>query len=121
MNTMEQVTQIELVKLLLPEGLLNYFEVTKIKTINHEIWIYIEELNAPPIEFSNYKLLSKGFLPEICIQDFPLRGKKVLLYIKRRRWLNTETNEIVLRDWNLVQTGTRITTEFASFLKEISR
>ena len=118
---MLQDTQIELVKLLLPEGLLNHFEVTKVSTVNHEIWIYIEELNETPIEFSNDKLLSKGFLPEICIQDFPLRGKKVLLYIKRRRWLKTETNDIVLRDWNLVQSGTRITTEFASFLKEISR
>lgn len=118
---MLQDTQTELVKLLLPEGLLNYFEVTKVKTINHEILIYIEELNNPPIEFSDDKLLSKGFLPEICIQDFPLRGKKVLLYIKRRRWLNTGTNDVVLRDWNIVQSGTRITTEFASFLKEISR
>jgi len=118
---MLQDTQTELVKLLLPEGLLNYFEVTKVSSVNHEIWIYIEELNNPPTEFSNDKLLSKGFLPEICIQDFPLRGKKVLLYIKRRRWLNTRTNDIVLRDWNLVHTGTRITTEFASFLKEISQ
>jgi len=71
----EQDTQIELVTLRLPEGLLNYFEVTKVNTVNHEIWIYIKELNDPPIEFSNDKLLSKGFLPETCIQDFPLRGK----------------------------------------------
>ena len=65
--------------------------------INHEICIYIEELNDQPIEFSNDKLLSKGFLPEICIQDFPLRGKKVL-NIKQRRWLNSKTNDIVLSD-----------------------
>jgi hypothetical protein len=118
---MEIDTQTELVKLLLPEGLLNYFEVTKVSSVNHEIWIYIEELNEAPIEYSKDKLLSKGFLPEICIQDFPLRGKKVLLYIKRRRWLNTSTNEIVLRNWDIVQSGTRITTGFASFLKELSR
>ena len=118
---MELDTQTELVKLLLPEGLLNYFEVTKVSSVNHEIWIYIEELNEPPIEYSKDKLLSKGFLPEICIQDFPLRGKKVLLYIKRRRWLNTSTDEIVLRNWDIVQSGTRITTGFASFLKELSR
>lgn len=118
---MDQATQTELVKLLLPEGLLSYFAVTKVSTVNQEIWIYIEELKVPPIEFNNDKLLSKGFLPETCIQDFPLRGKKVLLYIKRRRWVNTVTNDIVLRDWNLVQSGMRITSEFASFLKEISR
>ena len=121
MNAIEQDTQTELVKLLLPEGLLNYFEIIKVSSINHEIWIYIEELNETPIEFSAVNLLSKGFQHETCIQDFPLRGIKVLLFVKRRRWLNTGTNDIVLRDWNLVQTGMRITTEFASFLKEISQ
>jgi len=32
---MLQDTQTELVKLLLPEGLLNYFEVTKVSSVNH--------------------------------------------------------------------------------------
>ena len=35
MNTMKLNTQSELVKLLLPEGLLNYFAVTKVNSVNH--------------------------------------------------------------------------------------
>ncbi len=44
-------------------------------------------------------LLSKGFLPEITIQDFPIRDKRLFLHIKRRHWLNTRVQQ---RDWNQV-------------------
>jgi len=60
-------------------------------------------------------------LPESSIQDFPLRGKPVTLFVKRRRWLNTATGELVTRNWNMVAEGTRMTQEFASFLKELPR
>jgi hypothetical protein len=110
-----------LLRLLLPEGLLDYFEVTKIHHDAKEIWIYLEELNTIPNEYSNDKLISKGFLPESSIQDFPLRGKAVLLFVKRRRWLNTTDGQLVTRNWDMVAKGTRMTLEFASFLKELSR
>ena len=38
-----------------------------------------------PSEYSDLHLHSKGFLPEIEVQDFPIRGKAVYLRIKRRR------------------------------------
>jgi len=110
-----------LIKLLLPEGLLDYFELTKVSEINSEVWIYLEEQNVIPKEYEQDKLISKGFLPETCIQDFPLRGKKVFLYVKRRRWLNTRTNTVVTRDWKIVEQGTRFTPEFAFFFKELFR
>lgn len=67
------------------------------------------------------KVLSKGFFPEIVIQDFPIRGHKVFLHIRRRRWLNTESSVVIYRNWTLVEKGTRMTGEFAAFLKEINR
>ncbi|MHA7060311.1 ISAon1 family transposase N-terminal region protein [Aquimarina sp. M1] len=39
----------------------------------------------------------------------------------RRRWLNEATNKVVTRDWQLVAKGTRITSDFATFLKEIDQ
>jgi len=114
-------SQESLLRLLLPEGLLDYFEVTNIHHDSKEIWIYLEELNIIPIEYSSDKLISKGYLPESSIQDFPLRGKAVLLLVKRRRWLNTSSGQLVTRNWTLVAEGTRMTKEFASFLKELSR
>jgi len=110
-----------LVRLILPEGILDYFEVTNIHQDQQEIWLYLEEQNIIPKEYEKDKLISKGFLPESSIQDFPLRGKAVFLLVKRRRWLNTTTGDIVTRNWDLVSEGTRMTKEFASFLKELSR
>lgn len=63
--------------------------------------------------------LSQGFLPEIEVQDFPIRGKAVYLRIKRRRWEDPSTGQTYSRDWSLVATGTRITAEFGAFLKEL--
>ena len=55
------------------------------------------------------------------VEDFPLRGKVVLLHIKRRRWLNKTSNKVVYRNWNLVAQGTRMTVEFAVFLKALDQ
>lgn len=107
--------------MLLPEGILNYFEVTQFIKEEARFNIYLSEKNIPPSEFGSDKLTSKGFYDEVTVQDFPIRGKASYLYIKRRRWLNETTGDIVCRDWNIVAKGTRMTQEFASFLKAISR
>lgn len=111
----------QLAKFLLPEGLLDFFNLEEVYKTNEGFHIHLEEKNIVPKEYSNQKLLSKGFLPEIKIQDFPLRGKAVFLHIKRRRWLQEKTGDIVSRDWKLISSGTRITQEFADFLKGLLR
>lgn len=83
--------------------------------------VYLEEKNYEESDLSGRELLSKGFLPEITIQDFPIRDKRVFLHIKRRRWLNTTTGKVKQRNWDQVAQGTRMTQEFADFLKEIHR
>lgn len=108
-----------LVKLLLPQGILEFFELTNVTQLPTGLNIFLEEKNLIPIEYKDQKLESKGFLPEISIQDFPIRGQKVNLCIKRRRWEVKDTGAIITRDWNLVQKGARMTTEFGIFLKGI--
>jgi hypothetical protein len=112
---------IELLKLILPEFLIENFELNSFKNSEENLHLYFEEKSKPPREFDAIELVSKGFLDEITIQDFPLRGKYVYLHIKRRRWTNKATQEIIKRDWQLVAKGTRMTQEFAAFLKEINR
>ena len=112
---------ISLAKYLLPEGLLDYFNIVSDKTENQKVHFYLEEKNILPEEFKSERAKSKGFTPEIIIEDFPLRGKPVLLHIKRRRWTLISDGTIIKRDWSLVANGTRITSEFASFLKGIIR
>jgi len=104
----------------LPEGLLDYFDIISHKSEKEKIHFYLEEKNILPNEHQSEIAQSKGFSPEITIEDFPLRGKSVFLHIKRRRWTLVNTGKIIKRDWNLVAKGTRITNEFASFLKDIS-
>jgi len=106
--------------LILPQGILDYFLLTDFNSSTSEIGLYLEEKNVIPEEYGSDKLLSKGFFDEITVQDFPLRGKSVYLHIRRRRWLNQTTGAVVFRDWDMVAQGTRMTTEFASFLKAIS-
>ncbi len=107
--------------LLLPEVLVTYFDLTKHEIKSEEIHFYFTELNKVPEEYNEVKLHSKGFFPEATIQDFPIRGKNVFLHITRRRWFNEVTGKVVTRDWDLVAKGTRITSEFATFLKEICK
>ncbi|MDD7913536.1 transposase [Polaribacter ponticola] len=111
---------LDIAKLLLPEVLVDNFKLTKHEIKQDELHFYFTELNNVPIEYKAVKLSSKGFFPEATVQDFPIRGKNVYLHIIRRRWLNESTKKVITRDWQLVAKGTRITSEFATFLKDIS-
>lgn len=106
-------------KLLLPEVLVTHFDLTKHEVKGEEIHFYFKELNEVPKELAGANLHSKGFFPEATVQDFPIRGKNVFLHITRRRWLDKTAGKVVTRDWQLVAKGTRITSEFATFLKEL--
>ena len=111
----------ELLKLLLPEFLVEYFTVSRYNKEDDHLHLYFEEKNSPPPEYFHDRLSSKGFHDEIVVQDFPIRGQSAYLHIKRRKWMNYTTDKVVSRDWELVAKGTRITAEFAAFLKELSR
>jgi len=110
----------ELLSYILPEGLLDFFEVTQIEK-TEVLTIHLEEKNIIPVEYAGHKLTSKGFYEESTIQDFPIRKKACFLKVKRRRWLNEDTGNYVARDWKLVAKGTRMTQELASFLKGADR
>jgi hypothetical protein len=110
-----------LLRLFLPDFILENFEFKGVIEDSETFHIELQELNVPPSEWDGIKVLSKGFFPQIVIQDFPIRGHKVFYHIRRRRWLNTETSQVVYRNWTLVEKGTRMTGDFAAFLKEINR
>lgn len=116
-----KMNSVDLLKFMLPGFLVDNFEIVSAVNSEEHLHLYFDEKAKPPKEFNTVELVSKGFLEEITIQDFPLRGKFVYLHIRRRRWTNKANGEIVKRDWKLVAKGTRMTQEFASFLKEIDR
>ena len=115
-----------LLQFILPEELLEYFELTDAQKNSDSYTFFLSEKNIHPQEYKGQKLQSKrnaarGYFDEETVRDFPLRGKACFLKIKRRKWLNEDTGKIVYRNWELVANGTRMTKEFAAFLKGILR
>jgi len=109
-----------LMPFIIPEGVSDYFEMTHYSKEEGRLDIFLEELNQIPGEYASNKLVSKGFFDPVTLQDFPIRGQQVYLHVKRRRWLNQDTDRVVYRNWELVAKGTRILQDFAAFLKGIS-
>jgi hypothetical protein len=95
-----QDTYSELIKLLLPEIIVEYFELTSYKKGEEILHLYLKEINSIPKEYRQYKLSSKGFFDEITVQNFPIRGHQAYLHITRRRWLTEDTGQVVFRVWN---------------------
>jgi hypothetical protein len=81
--------------------------------------ITLEEKNRSPKlpeEYSKRKVISK----DITINDFPLRGRKVILQIRRRVWKLEGVKKLFKNDLSLTFQGTKLEKEFADFLKEIN-
>jgi hypothetical protein len=112
---------LDLLKFILPELLVTHFDLVSHKTESGTLHLYFEEKKDTPTEEKHRILIAHGFHKEIVIQDFPLRGKSVYLHVKRRRWLDKGSGVIVQRDWDLVAQGTRMTIEFAAFLKVLGQ
>ena len=57
------------------------------------------------------------------INDYPIRNMLVSLKVRRRRWEVSidGKKKKVNRDWEMIAQGTRMSEEYAAFLKEISR
>ncbi len=111
----------ELIELLFPEGLLDFFSVKRLEKKENSYVFYLDEKNIKPAIHSEKELESKGFYNEESMTDFPLRGKRCILKLRRRKWIDKKSKKIINRDWSLVANGTRITSEFAAFLKELNR
>jgi transposase len=108
-----------LVKLVLPPEIFEYFDIIRVETIEKEVHIHLDEKAIKPEGYEIVKLISKGFHQAAIIQDFPLRDKAMYLHVRRRRWFCESTGKIVERDWDAVAKGTRLTKDFATFLKGI--
>ena len=67
---------------------MEYFEYESYKKVDKEITISLVEKNLGPKipeEYGDRKIQQKGF-KDITIDDFPLRGNKIMLRLRRRVW-----------------------------------
>ena len=111
----------EYIQYVLPKGLLDVFDITCFEEQEKSFSINLQEKNNLPPEYKAAEYESKGFYKVKKIQDFPIRGKAVYLYFKRRRWRRKDTGEVIHRDFNIIATGTKLTRELADFLKYASQ
>lgn len=112
----------------LPEGVLEYFEVsdfaevpTSDKNVLYmtELHIYLDERDNRTPEMAGS--VSDGFGEESSLVDFPVRAKKAVLHIRRRRWTmpdGTTTHVDLDKKIQLRHPGTRYSKDFALFLKK---
>ena len=117
-----------LASIILPEGILDLFEVTNVEedhtgikdetgTEVRVIHIYLDERDLREEEW--HDLQPNGFTEPRKINDFPIRDRKVVLHVRRRRWLDGEGKSIILEHEGLVAEGTSYSREFAGVLKKI--
>lgn len=104
--------------MVLPEKILNSFEIKDVVRTSSEIHIYLDEL-IPEKMRGNPNYESKGFMSATSVTDFPIRDHKVILVIRRRRWTDVrDGSSFTLPLEEIAASGTRLSKEFASFLKE---
>ena len=115
---------------MLPDGILDYFEITKIDeevtnekdetgTVIHILHIYLDERDLRDKVW--HYLQPNGFTKPRLFNVFPQREYKVLLHVHRHRWLDKDRPNVILESLPLVAEGTCYSVEFADFLKNIGR
>jgi hypothetical protein len=120
----------QILRYVFPEEVLEFFTITGIKETRHAktkdmtLEVTLEEKNAPPTtpkEHRGKRIISKGFNRPQTIQDFPLRDHFCLLRVKTRRWEIDDIGTLKRTLSFLPESGLKLTTDFAAFLKEADR
>ena len=117
-----------LASMILPEGILDLFEVTNVEEEHtgtlvetgleiRIIHIYLDERDLRGQTW--HDLQPNGFTEPRNINDFPIRDRKVVLHVRRRRWLDADGTSVILPHEDLVSEGTSYSKEFADVLKKI--
>jgi hypothetical protein len=111
----------ELLQYLLPKDMLDYFELREVKEQGGKLVFCLDEKYHIPESFERSDYEAKGFTNGKSIQDFPIRGKAVILHVRRRKWLDKKTGKVLTSSWDLNAEGTKYSKEFGAFLKELVR
>ena len=112
----------------LPEGMIDRFEVVNMteennpgttiadKLYNRILNIYLDERDNRSGEQMDLK--PNGFTEPTVIKDYPIRNRKVLLHVRRRRYLDADGRSIILNQYPLNPEGTKVSVEYGLFFKD---
>lgn len=109
--------------MVLPKEVLDHFIITDIEYVDtkandeSEMHIHLDEKIPPDLQGDSH-FESKGFISPVEVTDFPIRDHKVVLVLRRRRWIDTRTGKSFILSLKVTADGTRYSKEFAAFLKQ---
>ena len=115
---MEENYLYQLAELVLPSELPRYFLIVKIERSSTLFRIHLDEKMEKDL-LDDVHFESKGFMDSVEVTDFPIRDHKVILVLRRRRWIDTRTGKSFSLPLNIdiTASGTRYSKEFGAFLK----
>lgn len=111
---------------ILPEGVTDYFELVdfseepapeKEQLYKKELHLYLDEKDNRPEGFEGVK--ANGFTEEKKILDFPVRSRRTVLHVRRRRWLTAAGKSVLVpldEAAKIAREGTSYSKELALFL-----
>ena len=114
-----------IISFFLPDGMIDWFEVVKMveepntgKTQADILYssilnIYLDERDNR--EGEPLGLKPNGFTEPTVIKDYPIRNRKVLLHVRRRRYIDADGRNIILNQYPLAADGTKMSVEFGLF------
>lgn len=109
----------------LPDGMLDWFEITYVKEETNDgskdfdilfptvLHIYLDERDNR--KGDSLGLKPNGFSEYTTLQDYPIRNRKVVLHVRRRRYKDADGHNIILNNYPLKADGTEISVEFGLF------
>ena len=115
----------------LPNGMLDWFDIVRIEEENNDgtkkfdgffstiLHIYLDERDNR--EGETLGLIPNGFTEPTTIKDYPIRDRKVILHVRRRRYKDADGRSIILNNYPLKSEGTVLSVEFGVFLKDDPR
>ena len=112
-----------LARMVLPKDVLEHFIITNIEYVETKVYdepemhIHLDEKMVNALQNDSH-FESKGFIAPVEVTDFPIRDHKVVLVLRRRRWVDTRTGKSFILPLKVTANGTRYSKEFAAFLKE---
>ncbi len=106
-----------LLRAIFPDVLVDNFDVVNFEKTDVRFDIWLDEKKFQMREDKrNSDVISHGFVPYHCIQDFPIRGCATYLHVRKSKWLDKSTGDVFSYDWDLCEFDeTRLNTELALF------
>ena len=119
-NQSSSSLQSQLYGLLIPQEILDHFEITSV--IEREQDVTIELTEKPeriPKQLQGKQAVSNGYINQLELQSFPIQAKSCYLRLLRRRWKERGANEgTYYNEYDFAAEGTKATKAFGAFLKE---